>query len=196
MPLATEKYEAPPEPKATPRQEWQQKCHIHGTRLYQQILPVQCHRQSAESSRLRNFKLAGCEVWEALPPALQHIRRAIEDARSLLDLENDWDEDGAVAIDAKTWRRAAILLTECARRVWDRYQRSIVAPDITPVPDGSIDLDWHLTDYELLVNIPSDPNGTVGYYGNNRGRNVVEGRQEFPVVHELLTPWLGKAICD
>jgi hypothetical protein len=59
----------------------------------------------------------------SLPDALKGIGDAILQSRAMLDLQDDWDEDGAKRIAEGTWRRAAAFLVRRARWAWDGYRR-------------------------------------------------------------------------
>jgi hypothetical protein len=131
--------------------------------------------------------------WEALPTALRHIRDAIEESKQLLELQDDWDEEGSLAIEEAVWRRAANFLTRYARFVWSRFGKKLDAPDITPGPDGSIDLHWNQNEYEMLVNIRRDPTAMAGFYGDDRGNISIKGTFDPDSLNEGLILWLKKA---
>jgi len=134
------------------------------------------------------------ELWRTLPGTLDHICRTVETSRSLLlQLPNDWDEAGSPRIEEATWRRACEFLARYARWIWDNDGKVIDSPSITSGPDGSIDLHWDHTDYEMLINIPSDANAMAGFYGDDRGRVSIKGRFDPSRVNEGLLHWLIKA---
>ncbi len=133
------------------------------------------------------------DPWDRLPRALRSIRDSIEHSHSLLDLEFDWDEAGALPIDEPTWRRAASFLSRHALWVWDTYGTSIDPPDITPGPDASIDVHWDSAACEMLINIPADPNAMAGFYGDDRGNISIKGKFDPRHVNEGLLQWLTKS---
>jgi hypothetical protein len=81
----------------------------------------------------------------------------------MLRLGENWDTEGGVQISEATWFRAVGFLMRQAGRLWNQQRKVMDAPDITPVPDGSIDIHWDYPSYELLVNIPSDENAMAGF---------------------------------
>src|SRR5262245_38892437 len=91
----------------------------------------------------------------SFPSELDHLRAVIEESRSMLDLEDDWDEAGSPGYDEATWRRAVEFLVQNAMLLREECHLRVEAPRIGKGPDGSIDLDWRLPKRELLVNIPT-----------------------------------------
>lgn len=130
---------------------------------------------------------------QSLPSELNHISQAIERSRSLLDLENDWDEAGSPPIVESTWRRATEFLARHALGVFESDKQIIDAPDMTPGPEGSIDLHWDYPAYEILVNIPADPAAMAGFYGDDRGSISIKGKLDPSHFSEGLHHWLIKS---
>ncbi len=130
---------------------------------------------------------------QPLPTALRHISEVIENSRTILQLQDDWDEAGALPISEQTWRRATEFLSRYVERVWDTSGDALDAPDIAPVPDGSIDLHWDSPTYEMLINIPSDARRAAGFYGDDRDRISIKGHFDPQSVNEGLLQWLRKA---
>jgi hypothetical protein len=127
-----------------------------------------------------------------LPNALAHLRSSIDASQKILDLPANWDDAGAKEIEETTWRRAVDFLAHNARYIWDRYGLAIATPDITPAPNGSVDLHWDRPEFELLINLPSDPSAPAGFYGDDRGEVVIEGRFNPNRRNEGLILWLTK----
>lgn len=96
------------------------------------------------------------------------IEEAISKARSMLDLPDNWDDEGSVKIELATFERAAALLR----------MGTVDAPHINPYCDGSIDLHWRKVGRELLVNVPAS--GPISYYGSMTHGAAVKGEEDFP----------------
>jgi hypothetical protein len=127
----------------------------------------------------------------ALPVGLGHLREVIEASRSMLDLEDDWDEAGSPGYDEATWRRAVEFLVRNATLRWDECRLRTDAPRIGKGPDGSIDLDWRLPNRELLVNIPTDPEAPATYYGDDGSGNFsTKGSLDIARRNHWLLMWL------
>lgn len=132
----------------------------------------------------------GKETWEILPVALSHIGETIEDSRKILLLEDNWDDLGAVPIEEPTWRRAVEFLARHAKWVWENKRSAIESPEVLPGPDGSVDLHWDHTDYELLINVPAEPNSMAGFYGDDRGGISIKGQFDPGRMNKGLFDWL------
>lgn len=79
------------------------------------------------------------------------IDNALTKAHAMLDLKEDWDDEGALTISAETFGHVINLLLDTPV--------GTPVPDIGPCHDGSIDIHWRAR--ELLVNVGEK----VTYYG-------------------------------
>jgi hypothetical protein len=118
------------------------------------------------------------------------IEEAIEESRSLLELEDVWDGEGSPGYTGDTWNRAIEFLKDNTRRLRDILGVRISAPGISPGPNGSIDLHWKTVSRELLINIPTDPDQPAGYYGDDMGKNRIKGTLDTSGRNEWLLMWL------
>jgi hypothetical protein len=120
------------------------------------------------------------------------FEKTVSEARYILNLPDDWDENGALRISEIVWNRAINF----ARHVtlWScKYKRlSIGNVAISPIHSGGIDLYWQNDFCDLLINIPAT--GKLGtYHGENRNGESTSGAldldETFP---ELVITWLKK----
>ena len=59
-----------------------------------------------------------------LPISLIHICDVINESRRILDLEEDWDQNGAIQINHDTWQSTCLFLIEYSKRTfYRRYNR-------------------------------------------------------------------------
>jgi hypothetical protein len=127
-----------------------------------------------------------------LPEPLSHFADEIERSRSMLELPDDWDEQGSPGYTEATWRRAVGFLVESASRFWSESGRAVSAPRIRKGPDGSIDLDWRSPGRELLVNIPAAPTEPATYYGDDgAGGNPIKGTLDPSLQAGWLLRWFA-----
>lgn len=96
-----------------------------------------------------------------LHQSLTHIYNTIREAEYILDLEDDWDDEGAVSISIDTFDKAINFIKEYSISLLENHKLILVAPTISPVGNGSIDVLWQTQDNSLLVNIN---NGNFAYY--------------------------------
>lgn len=118
------------------------------------------------------------------------IEEAIASSRSILDLQDDWDEQGSPGYDESTWRRACDFLVRQASFARERVSRDLPPPRILPGPDGSIDLHWKMPRFELLVNVPKDASKPATFYGDDYGNSCVRGNLNTSEQIRGLVVWL------
>ncbi len=152
------------------------------TRTAQGILG---RRDSGKTTFLRDLS-------DQCSPARSALDEIIEGSRAILELELDEDEAQAPYTE-ETWTRAVEFLRRNAKWVWDTLGRAVDLPEILPGPDGSIDLHWDYPDYEILINIPADPNAKAGFYGDDRGKIQIKGSFDPRSHNHGLLLWLAKA---
>lgn len=128
---------------------------------------------------------------DELREALRRVRDAAAASQEFLKLPPNWDGEGAVAISEATWQRAADFVLRISTELCDRFQAPPSVPDISPVPDGSVDLDWRFNGHELIVNVPAEAKATAGYYGDDgTGERSIKGKLDPNAVNQWLLFWL------
>lgn len=125
-----------------------------------------------------------------LPDALAHFADAVEKSRWMLDLRDNWDDEGAPGYAQATWERAVRFLLESALGVWRAYGIASPAPQIQNGPEGTIDLLWESSDFSLLLNIPVDEVEPASYYGSNARGEEMRGTLDARQPHEFLLLWM------
>ena len=115
----------------------------------------------------------------------------IDKSKYLLDLEEDWDDEGGKAVSIDTWKRAAVFLLDHANWLYYKENFKMITPQIRPGPDASVDLLWKNNDFRLLINIPEIENEPIGFYGdNNEGKNPMKGTIEQESIQKFLATWI------
>lgn len=143
-------------------------------------------RSALTERRLRSFR-------KPIPtiPGLSALDEIIEDSRAILEIELDEDE-AQIPYAEETWARAVEFLRRTTKWVCDTLGRVVDLPDILPGPDGSIDLHWDHSEYEMLINIPADPNDKAGFYGDDRGELFIKGKFDSNTFNHGLLLWLAR----
>jgi hypothetical protein len=121
---------------------------------------------------------------------LAPLRNIIESSRSILELHDDWDDEGSIGYKEETWNRATQFVLNSARFLWDHHTTIMDTPDIGPGPDGSIDIHWETEKYELLVNISADLKALATFYGDNKGSLSIKGNLNPDSDNPVLLCWL------
>ncbi|HMF30462.1 MAG TPA: hypothetical protein VKK79_03565 [Candidatus Lokiarchaeia archaeon] len=115
----------------------------------------------------------------------------IEQSRDkILSLEENWDGEGAKGYLQETWERAAEFAKKVSYFLWKQTQKLIATPMILPGPDGSIDVHWKSSKFDLLVNLPEDVAEPATFSGDDYAQNVIKGTFEIDKMSQGLLYWL------
>ncbi len=126
---------------------------------------------------------------------LVNIKNTIIASESLLQLEDDWDEEGAIATNKLTYSRAIELLINYSRHLLTTYNSIISVPEINITKNGSIDLEWRTENYILLINIQNNVDLYVHYYGEDyKGKTIIKGFIESFLINNDLAFWMQKLV--
>ena len=120
------------------------------------------------------------------------IEAAIEASRSILELRDDWDEEGSPGYSNETWDRATQFVRRVAWSFKNACGRWIDAPKITPGPDGSIDVRWKTQKRSLLINFPADGERPADFFGSDRGTDTIKGTLDLSSPNQWLLMWLTR----
>ena len=113
-----------------------------------------------------------------LPYVFTELVNQINNSKYILDLKDNWDDEGSIGYQANTFIKAISLLIKYTLWVWCDFRKKIETPQIFPSHNGSIDLFWNKDKYDLLINIPADSN-IVKFYGDDKKDTKIKG--EFPI---------------
>ena len=100
------------------------------------------------------------------------------------------DGEGSVSYSEATWNRAVEFVTLQWAHYFAVSGRSMPVPEILPGPAGSIDLYWKFSRFELLVNIPAEPQKPASFYGDDYGNAKIEGTFDPNLPNRGLLVWL------
>ena len=128
-----------------------------------------------------------------LPHKLTHINSAINNAKYITSLESDWDDDGAIDVQPQVFNRAIKFIRDYSIFILNNYDLVLVAPNISPLNDGSIDLLWETKDNSLLVNFKNDNSNKAFYYGVigiRKEKYDFNGNIKTGTIFPVFTNWL------
>ena len=120
----------------------------------------------------------------------KHIWNVIDESKSILDLKEDWDGEGALPYSREVWERAIQFVRRYALKSHERFGAIVSAPRILPGPNGSIDVHWKEEKFELLVNIPADPKIYASFYGDDYSAARIKGTFDPELENIGLIFWL------
>jgi hypothetical protein len=134
-------------------------------------------------------RIAGQGVSDVDPEILE---ATIEESRTILQLEDDFDGMGSPHYSETTWQRAVLFV----RLQWEEYVRlfcePMPIPAIQPGPHGSIDVFWETLDFDLLVNIPPALNQEAEFSGDRNGKRRFDGTLNPALPNRGLVSWLAR----
>lgn len=152
------------------------------------------HPRSKPKYRILNKEVIRAEAEKAsrsyLTPEMNSLLNAINNSRSLLELEDNWDGEGSVGYDESTWLRARNFLMRNAVRLYESQKKCFDPPEILPGPKGSIDLHWKTEARELLINVPADSQETISYYGDDTAENTENAIRGKNIESSKNTEWI------
>lgn len=122
---------------------------------------------------------------EELPIELKALAEALNESRWMLDLHNNWDDEGSPGYAKATWERTARFLIDSAKFV-QGLGLVFAIPKVQNGPEGTIDLYWETSYAKLLLNIPVEWEAPANYYGHKTDGS--ETRGFLNTAH--IEPWL------
>ena len=129
-----------------------------------------------KSDLLRTLEInLNSETIGILPPPLINIYKSIIESKYILELENNWDDEGSPPYKKSTWKTAIKFLITLSNLAYDKIGVIIDAPRIYHSSEGSIDLLWKKDHYRLLINIPEDQDSLATFYGDDYESQKIEG---------------------
>ena len=126
-----------------------------------------------------------------VPKGLESLMQEIKASKDILNLSENWDENGALPISPLIYETATCFLQNYAFFVYKKYKALIEIPSINPVKNGSIDLEWHTRTVQLLVNIRDTQNAY--FYGDHYNNiNSIKGSVSVQAVEPFFAAWMLK----
>jgi hypothetical protein len=175
---------------------------LQNTSLNQRELPEYLTRGiSSWQKTVNNLPQSGISRGTAALPAYSRptteristrLAEAIRASRYILDLEDDWDEEGSQRFNEATWIRATSFVKQIALSYHQSAGIWIAPPRILPGPKGSIDIHWKTSKRELLINIPTDDKFPADYYGSGSAMDIIKGKLETSAKNEWILVWLTR----
>jgi hypothetical protein len=171
---------------------FQKNIHMSDLNIVPATLPLTHHRQKrtvVDKAIPSNANPVVVAV--TLPRSLKHIKESIDKSRFILDLTTNWDDNGALPVSKAVYSNAVSFLKKYVLFISTDLGTIISAPDINPVKDGSIDLEWHTPHTRMLINVKTT--GEIAYYGDNYSDvNSIKGKVSSDTIQKFLAVWMTK----
>jgi hypothetical protein len=127
---------------------------------------------------------------EVLSPRTAELEKAIDESVWILRLQAGWDGPGAQSISGTTWEKAVELIRKLGQSAINQFAEVLLAPQIGPVADGSIDIFWNGASENLLINVPADPETHATFDGVRPDGSSITGSIAGSEDLAHLTAWL------
>ncbi|MGV3704590.1 MAG: hypothetical protein ACO1NU_04355 [Arcticibacter sp.] len=123
-----------------------------------------------------------------VPIELRNLAEEIERSKYMLELPDNWDDEGAIGYTVETWIKAIKFLINYSTSILNTTGKTIFIPKIYHGPEGSIDIYWEYERFNLLINITNT--GLCTYFGDNYKSNKIHGEFDASDYEFLLFPFL------
>lgn len=128
---------------------------------------------------------------EELPAELKVLADVLNQSRWMLNLPDNWDDEGGSGYAEATWKRAARFLVDSAKFV-QQLGLVLAIPKVQNGPEGTIDLFWETPYAKLLLNIPVEPKKSAHYYGHRTDGSETRGSLDVSHVEPWLLLWAAQ----
>jgi|GEM_PF-1420380 hypothetical protein len=128
-----------------------------------------------------------------LPAFLKNIAQHIEEAKEILNYSDDWDDEGALATDSRTFEKAASFVIDYAVYVYKHFSTVLSVPYIDILRDGSVSVHWENGENtQLLIIFKKEADDLAYYYAEQSDRKIPFKSAIVPgePVDETLALWM------
>ena len=156
-----------------------------------QVPETQCPHAAEGSLRETSTFSASEKMWQVWDRvgSVERLENAMRQSDWLLSLRDNWDDEGAQKYSSETLDRALWFLRNHMQWAREKYEAVLPIPRILPGPEGSIDLHWKCESFEVLLNIPPEPE-PASFYGDDFGNAKIQGTFDPKVFNLGLMSWL------
>lgn len=120
----------------------------------------------------RTIKLLIKDKKIILSQELKDIAAAIQSSLELLDLQENWDDEGANATNIFAFENAVTFLSNYSQYIFNIYKIIIDAPVIDILRDGSISVFWETKNTRFLIIFKKAKSDYSFYYGEVKDQAI------------------------
>lgn len=122
-----------------------------------------------------------------VPTELSPLFNEIIKSKYILNLGNDWDDEGSIGYKKETWIEAIKFTVKYALWVKDQFGQIIFTPNIYHGRNGGIDILWDNEGFRMLIRIDCAAIEAVFYSENKKGQTT-EGNFSINDVNFFMIP--------
>ncbi len=127
---------------------------------------------------------------------MQHkVEELVDQSKYILTLEEGWDGEDGSPVNKAIWETATSFLRAYVKYIDQRYGFSFDLPEINPLRDGSIDLEWRTSKGRLLINFNEKHPHEASFYGDRYAdEDSIKGNVDVKEVKEHLAIWMKNCL--
>ena len=129
------------------------------------------------------------ELIGVIPYKLEFLLSVFKESESILELENDWDDNGSLKYEIQTWKATILFIIDYSVTLLNDFNTTIDKPKIYNGPSGSIDILWEYDTYTFLVNIAKDGLNASFYADNTINTQRIRGEFKLKRFKKTLIPF-------
>lgn len=127
-----------------------------------------------EQTSQYNTLVISSDISLKIPIANKELESVFVEGKYILDLKDDWDDEGAIGYTSESWKSAANFIINFNRWIKGIFSGSLHLPKMHHGPKGTIDVVWNEDNFRLFVNIDCINNkGT--FYSDTPKKQFSEG---------------------
>jgi hypothetical protein len=111
---------------------------------------------------------------------LSSLGSVIEKSKYIIDLQDDWDDEGSIGYKEETWRKSVDFLIEYVEWVYSKFNKFYI-PSIYHGQKGGIDIVWQEATFKMLIRLDEKVENAV-FYAEDKKR-VQNSQGEFKVAN-------------
>ena len=127
-----------------------------------------------------------------VPVELSFIIESIKKSEYILDLEDDFDDNGSQKYAKSTWLSSIEFLINYSNSLYDTFNVIIEKPKIYNGPNSSIDILWENEKYTFLININKNGLDASFYAENNSNTQSIKGQFKLNEYFNSFIPFAVK----
>lgn len=108
--------------------------------------------------------------------------------KHILNLKDNWDEEGAKSYKEQTFITASGYLTLASIHIYEEKNKVMDVPSIMPSANGGIDLFWSKKEYVFFIKFPEKLNDPIDFYAKNNSIEL-EGKFSRTDIKKFLNIW-------
>lgn len=122
-----------------------------------------------------------------IPTSIRELENVFTEGKYILNLKDDWDDDGSVGYTQESWEAASHFIINFNKWVKGIFSGSLYLPKMSHGPKGTIDIIWQEDNFRLFVNVDFVNNkGT--FYSDTPKKQFSEGEFQLDEIKFELLP--------